>query len=493
MSEKCFLTWNNFQENISDHFSALRQELELCDVTLVCEDNQQIKVHKVVLSSCSPLFKDILKTSIHSHPLIYFWNVKQRDLCNIVDFVYSGKVQVYQSDLNEFLSIATKLGIKGISRQYSGKNEWKELHSEPDIVVAQKKENIEDFTNYEEIVLSNGKESITETASIQTPVYYTESEINKVTNNKDNLPEGRRQQNAIVRKNKYKKDRIETESLLGHISTNFEDNIQPFPNNAERFRKGGGKVRGPLWNYFKDDPTDISFATCNICHRRISRGKTGGEPQGNLNSSSLRSHLTTHPHEWQEYEELKYKRNKTSKEHIPTLIEQQTEYVPLNDCEKKEITSPYEPITTFFDGDIQPIPKIAQRVRKPGGKKRESVWNYFKEDPTDVAFASCVICNKRISRRKTGEPLGELNNSSMNNHLRSHKKEIEKKPKEKNKETESKVWEFFEKDDVNPESLLCQVYIYLSITVHIHIHIITYSTFLGTSDKGLVLSLTPSP
>ena len=241
MSEKCFLTWNNFQENISNHFISLRQEVELCDVTLVCEDNKQIKAHKVVLSSCSPMFKDILKTCIHSHPLIYFWNMKQRDLCNIVDFVYNGKVQVYQSDLEEFLNIATKLGIKGISRQYSGGKEWKEVHSEPDTFFVQKKENIEDFTNHEEIVLSDRKESMTEVASIQAPVYYTESEINKVTNTKDNLPEGVGQQTTIVRRNKYEKNCIETESLLGHITNYFEDNIQPFPKTAV-----SGRVRGPL-------------------------------------------------------------------------------------------------------------------------------------------------------------------------------------------------------------------------------------------------------
>ena len=79
--------------------------------------------------------------------------------------------------------------------------------------------------------------------------------------------------------------------------------------------------------------------------------------------------MTTHPNEWQEYEEFKDKRNKTSKEHIPAFIEQHTESYTINDSEKKEITSPYGPITTVFEGNIQPIPITAQSVRKPGGKR----------------------------------------------------------------------------------------------------------------------------
>ena len=147
---------------------------------------------------------------------------------------------------------------------------------------------------------------------------------------------------------------------------------------------------------------------------------------------------------------------------------------------KKGIASPYGPITKKNEANNHPNPITAKSVRKPGGKKRGSVWNYFMEDPTDFSFASCVICNKRITRGKAGEPIGKQNNSSMNNHLRSHKNEIEETPKEKNKDTESKVWEFFEKDDVNPESFLCQV------------HIITYSTLLVTSNKGLGLTTPPS-
>ena len=74
-SEKYSLRWNNFQQNVSQTFGKLRNEIELCDVTLVSDDNQQISAHKVVLSACSEFFKNIFKKNIHSNPLIFLDNV----------------------------------------------------------------------------------------------------------------------------------------------------------------------------------------------------------------------------------------------------------------------------------------------------------------------------------------------------------------------------------------------------------------------------------
>ena len=67
--EKLCLQWNDFRENISSAFGELRQDKEFTDVTLACEDGQQLEAHKVVLASSSPVFQDILKRTKHSHPL----------------------------------------------------------------------------------------------------------------------------------------------------------------------------------------------------------------------------------------------------------------------------------------------------------------------------------------------------------------------------------------------------------------------------------------
>ena len=61
MSEKLCLKWNDFQENVNAAFGNLREDNEFADVTLACEDGQQIEAHKVILAASSPFFQNLLK------------------------------------------------------------------------------------------------------------------------------------------------------------------------------------------------------------------------------------------------------------------------------------------------------------------------------------------------------------------------------------------------------------------------------------------------
>ena len=65
MTEKFVLKWNDFQTNVAKSFSKLRKEEDLYDVTFVSDDPKQMSAHKVVLSSCSEYFKNILKHNKH--------------------------------------------------------------------------------------------------------------------------------------------------------------------------------------------------------------------------------------------------------------------------------------------------------------------------------------------------------------------------------------------------------------------------------------------
>ena len=50
MSEKLCLQWNDFQDNIKSAFGNLREDNDFTDVTLACEDGQQVEAHKVILA-----------------------------------------------------------------------------------------------------------------------------------------------------------------------------------------------------------------------------------------------------------------------------------------------------------------------------------------------------------------------------------------------------------------------------------------------------------
>jgi len=114
-NEKFCLRWNDFESNISVAFQELRDDKDLFDVTLACDD-EQIQSHKMILSACSPFFRNILRRNPHTHPLIYMKGVKYNDLQSVLNFMYHGEVNVAQEDLNSFLAVAEDLRVKGLTQ-----------------------------------------------------------------------------------------------------------------------------------------------------------------------------------------------------------------------------------------------------------------------------------------------------------------------------------------------------------------------------------------
>ena len=123
MSEKLCLQWNDFKENISASFGDLRGEKDFTDVTLVCEDGQQVETHKVILASSSPFFKDLLRKTSHPHPLLYMRALKFEDLVAMVDFLYFGEANIFQENLDSFLSLAEELKLKGLNNTDNNVND----------------------------------------------------------------------------------------------------------------------------------------------------------------------------------------------------------------------------------------------------------------------------------------------------------------------------------------------------------------------------------
>ena len=118
-TENYCLKWKDFHQNIASSYRNLRKDGDFSDVTLVCEDNQQFEVHKIILAGCSPFFNSILKNNNHSHPIIYMRGLKTKDLTSILDFIYHGEANVNQVDVEGFLSLAQELQLKGLSGSQS--------------------------------------------------------------------------------------------------------------------------------------------------------------------------------------------------------------------------------------------------------------------------------------------------------------------------------------------------------------------------------------
>ena len=114
MSEKLCLQWNDFQENIKGAFRNFREDVNFNDVTLVCEDGQQVEAHKVILAASSPFFQKLLGRNKHSHPMVYMRGVKFDDLSTIMDFLHREEANVVQENLDSFLAIAEELQLRGL-------------------------------------------------------------------------------------------------------------------------------------------------------------------------------------------------------------------------------------------------------------------------------------------------------------------------------------------------------------------------------------------
>ena len=121
------LRLKDFNLHAGNCFTSLLDETDFADVTLVCDDNKQIKAHKVILGLGSDLFKNILQNNPHPHPLIYLENIQLSMLESALQFLYFGEVEVQQNAINEFLLMAGDLKMKGLTENKVAYDELEDI------------------------------------------------------------------------------------------------------------------------------------------------------------------------------------------------------------------------------------------------------------------------------------------------------------------------------------------------------------------------------
>ncbi|XP_068630294.1 protein abrupt-like [Battus philenor] len=114
MADQFCLRWNNFQTNIVSALDSLKCSEDLVDVTLTCE-GRNIKAHKVILSACSPYFRNVFKENPCQHPVIILKDVSSDDIVSLLSYMYQGEVFIEESKLSSFLHTAALLQVKGLT------------------------------------------------------------------------------------------------------------------------------------------------------------------------------------------------------------------------------------------------------------------------------------------------------------------------------------------------------------------------------------------
>ncbi|CAH1994410.1 unnamed protein product [Acanthoscelides obtectus] len=140
------LRWNTHHTNMQTTFPSLLLKEQYVDATLVA-DGQTIKCHRVILSSCSPYFEDVLSSiSPYQHPVLFMKDVPFWTLRAVCDFMYAGEVNVAQNKLEEFLAVADNLKIKGLARTIDFPP-IHEVKKEPDMKPIKEEQNDENREN----------------------------------------------------------------------------------------------------------------------------------------------------------------------------------------------------------------------------------------------------------------------------------------------------------------------------------------------------------
>ncbi|XP_004931161.2 uncharacterized protein LOC101747003 [Bombyx mori] len=107
------LHYEDYSEHMMSRFGKLLQMQSLVDMTLMCSSHT-LRVHKAVLAASSTYFQEVLQKQ-PGEPLIIL-KMRFNVLKCLVEFMYCGKTQCLEENLDELVSAAQFLKIKGLSK-----------------------------------------------------------------------------------------------------------------------------------------------------------------------------------------------------------------------------------------------------------------------------------------------------------------------------------------------------------------------------------------
>ncbi|XP_013138739.1 PREDICTED: modifier of mdg4-like [Papilio polytes] len=107
------LHYEDYSEHLMSRFGKLLQMQSLVDMTLMCSSHT-LRVHKAVLAASSAYFQELLQKQ-SGEPLIIL-KMRFSVLKSLVEFMYCGKTQCLEENLDELVSAAQFLKIKGLSK-----------------------------------------------------------------------------------------------------------------------------------------------------------------------------------------------------------------------------------------------------------------------------------------------------------------------------------------------------------------------------------------
>ena len=99
-----------------------KQDPSLCDITLMTKDDKEFKAHRSVLSAASPFFLKLLQSDMKENRegIVRFEEISSALMEDVLEFIYTGSVEVNQKNSKDLIVAANYLFIPGL-RNVSGK------------------------------------------------------------------------------------------------------------------------------------------------------------------------------------------------------------------------------------------------------------------------------------------------------------------------------------------------------------------------------------
>ena len=106
----------------------LRQTGEHCDVSLYTENGNVLEAHKVILSLHSSVFRRMLNTNSSMRPLLYMRGISTEIMTSIVNFIYTGSIDIERNNVDEFFEVGEDLNVNGLTGFTNKKNKKEDVN-----------------------------------------------------------------------------------------------------------------------------------------------------------------------------------------------------------------------------------------------------------------------------------------------------------------------------------------------------------------------------
>jgi len=117
-TDDLMLRWEDHHKSFFELAEDLCHQEQFIDVTISCGEHN-FPAHKLILSVCSPYFKNLFLRNPCKHPIVVLKDVQFKYMKLLLIFMYRGEVAVPQEDLTGLLKTARSLQVRGLSEMHS--------------------------------------------------------------------------------------------------------------------------------------------------------------------------------------------------------------------------------------------------------------------------------------------------------------------------------------------------------------------------------------